>query len=129
MLTMRQALQETALEELVTNEPDSGWQNFCPAADFIGFDGHFPGYPVLPAMLQVLLGIIVSEKLYGQKLTLQKLDKAKFMSQIQPDQTLTVACKITRPATEEPQPTIKSRVAITHGTRKVASMTLHLNQT
>ena len=128
MLTMRQALQETALEELVTSDVDSGWQNFCPAADFVGFDGHFPGYPVLPAMLQVLLGIIVSEKIYGQKLTLQKLDKAKFMSQIQPGQTLTVTCKITRPATEEPQQAIKSRVTITIAEKRAASMTLHLNQ-
>ena len=125
---MRQALLKTAQNDLVTSEPDSGWQNFCPAADFIGFDGHFPGYPVLPAMLQVLLGIIVSEKLYGQKLTLQKLDKAKFMSQIQPGQTLTVAGKITRPATTEPGQTIKARITITVAEKKAASMTLHLNQ-
>ncbi|MEA3334191.1 MAG: hypothetical protein U9Q58_11445 [Pseudomonadota bacterium] len=128
MITMRQALLNTAQKELVTSEPDSGWQNFCPAADFIGFDGHFPGYPVLPAMLQVLLGIIVSEKLYGQKLTLQKLDKAKFMSQIQPGQTLTVACKITQPATEEPKQAIKAKITITVAEKRAASMTLHLNQ-
>ena len=124
---MRQALLNTAQEELVSSESDRGWQIFCPAADFIGFNGHFPGYPVLPAMLQVLLGIIVSEKLYGQKLTLQKLDKAKFMRQIKPGQTITVAGKITRPPALEPEQTIKARITITSDKQKVASMTLFLN--
>ena len=127
MITMRQALQETAQEELVTSGADSGWQNFCPAADFLGFDGHFPGFPVLPAMLQVLLGIIVSEKLYGQKLRLQKLDKAKFMSQIRPEQTITVASKITRPAPNEPDSCVKAKITITVAEKKAASMTLYLS--
>ena len=125
---MRQALQNTAQEKLVTSEPDSGFQSFCPAADFIGFDGHFPDHPILPAMLQILLGIIVSEELCGTRLTLQKLDKAKFMAQIQPGQTITVSCKITRPAAGEPQQTIKARVTIATEEQKAASMTLFLNQ-
>ena len=129
MITMRQALQNTAQEKLVTSEQDSGFQSFCPAADFIGFDGHFPGYPVLPAMLQVLLGIIVSEELYGQKLTLQKLVKAKFMAQIRPEQTITVSCKITRPNVGEPLQTIKARISIATAEQKAASMTLLLHQT
>ena len=128
MITMHQALQNTAQEKLVTNEPDSGRQSFCPAADFIGFDGHFPDYPVLPAMLQILLGIIVSEELYGTKLALQKLDKAKFMAQIHPGQTITVSCRLIRPTAEEPQPTIKARITIAAEEQKAASMTLFLNQ-
>ncbi len=129
MINMRRALQTTATGKLVSNEPDSGFQNFCPAADFIGFDGHFPGYPIMPAMLQVLLGIIVSEELCGTKLSLQKLDKAKFMAQIQPAQTITVSCLITRPAAEDPQQTIKARITIASKEQKAASMTLFLNQT
>ena len=125
---MRQALQNTAQGELITDNSDSGFRKFCPATDFIGFDGHFPDYPILPAMLQILLGIIVSEELYGQKLALQKLDKAKFMAQIQPEQSITVSCKITRPTTDEPQKTIKARVTITTNKQKAASMTLFLNQ-
>ena len=126
---MRQALKNTAQEKLVINKPDCGLQSFCPTADFIGFNGHFPGYPILPAMLQVLLGIIVSEELYGTKLVLQKLDKAKFMAQIQPGQTVTVTCRIIRPTAEEPRQTIKARITIATKEQKAASMTLFLNQT
>ena len=128
MITMRQALQNTAQGKLVTSGTDNGFRKFCPAADFIGFDGHFPDYPILPAMLQVLLGIIVSEELYGQKLALQKLDKAKFTAQIQPGQSITVSCKITRPAAENLQQTIKARITVTSKEQKAASMTLFLNQ-
>jgi len=126
---MRQALRNTAPQKLVTSEPDKGFQNFCPPADFIGFDGHFPNYPILPAMLQILLGIIVSEELCGTRLTLQKLDKAKFTAQIQPQQTIKVSCRITRSDPGEGQPTIKARVIITTDEQKAASMTLFLNQT
>lgn len=126
---MRKALQRAAKGKLVTSGPDNGFRRFCPAADFIGFDGHFPDYPVLPAMLQVLLGIIVSEEICGQKLALKKLDKAKFMAQIQPEQTITVSCRITRPAAENPQQTIKARVTIATEEREAAAMTLFLNQT
>ncbi|MEA3347630.1 MAG: hypothetical protein U9Q39_01080 [Pseudomonadota bacterium] len=129
MITMRQALQNTAQGKLITNGADNGFRKFCPAADFVGFDGHFPEYPILPAMLQILLGIIVSEELYGKKLALQKLDKAKFMAQIQPEQSLTVSCKITRPAAENLEQTIKARIIITSKEQKAASMTLFLNQT
>ena len=125
---MRQALQATATGKLIRNEPDSGFQNFCPTANFIGFNGHFPDYPVLPAMLQVLLGIIVSEELSGTRLTLQKLDKAKFMAQIQPEQTITVSCRLTRPSTNESQTTIKARITIANEEQKAASMTLFLHQ-
>lgn len=128
MTNMRQALQATATGKLIRNEPDSGFQNFCPTANFIGFNGHFPDYPVLPAMLQVLLGIIVSEELSGTRLTLQKLDKAKFMAQIQPEQTITVSCRLTRPSTNESQTTIKARITIANEEQKAASMTLFLHQ-
>ncbi len=128
MTNLRQALQATATGKLIRNEPDSGFQNFCPTANFIGFNGHFPDYPVLPAMLQVLLGIIVSEELSGTRLTLQKLDKAKFMAQIQPEQTITVSCRLTRPSTNESQTTIKARITIANEEQKAASMTLFLHQ-
>lgn len=127
--TMRRALQATAAGELVASKPDNGFQKFCPGSDFIGFDGHFPDYPVLPAMLQVLLGIIVSEALYGSPLALQQLDKAKFMSQVQPDQAITVASCFTRALNEESKPAIKARITITTPEQKVASMTILLTET
>ena len=110
------------------SDEESGSQNFCLGPDFIGFDGHFPDYPVLPAMLQVLLGIIVSEDICGTRLTLQKLDKAKFMAQIRPEQNITVSCHLSRADSDDPQPAIKARVIISTTKQKMASMTLFFNQ-
>jgi len=128
MITMRQALKVTALEKMVRSEPDCGSCRFHPTVDFIGFSGHFPNFPILPAMLQVLLGIIVSEELYGSSLTLQKLDKAKFMVQIKPEQTITVSCHLSRMPNKESQPGAKARITITVAEQKAASMTLFLDE-
>jgi len=126
--SLRQALQNTARTKLVINGPDDGFRTFCPAADFIGFDGHFPGYPVLPAMLQIMFGVVVCEELCASKLKLKKLDKAKFMTQIQPGQAITVSCRLTRPTAAESQSTIRARITITTKEQKAASMTLFLER-
>lgn len=134
MTNMRQALQAAATGELLRQEPNSGLQKFCPGPEFIGFDGHFPDFPVLPAMLQVLLGVIVCEKLSGTRLKLLQLDKAKFMRQIQPGQTITVSCRITEsapetppgPAETTPPPNLEARITITSQEEKAAAMSLLL---
>ncbi len=129
MTNMRQALKSTALEQMVHSAPDCGSRRFHPTANFIGFRGHFPNFPVLPAMLQVLLGIIVSEELYGSRLTLQKLEKAKFMAQIKPEQIINVSCRLSRTPGKESKPAAKARITITVAEQKAASMTLSLKQT
>jgi 3-hydroxyacyl-[acyl-carrier-protein] dehydratase len=129
MINIRQALKATALEKMVPSEPGCGSQRFHPTANFIGFSGHFPDFPILPAMLQVLLGIIVCEELYGSRLILQKLEKAKFMAQIKPEQILTVSCRLSHDPDKKSQPVAKARITITVADQKAASMTLFLQQT
>ena len=74
-------------------EADGGDRVFCLPADFPGFAGHFPGYPVLPAVLQVLAAQVLVEELRGRPLRLAKLERAKFLRPVRPGELLQVACR------------------------------------
>ena len=126
-MMIRREIDKTAISEFSRTAPDTGSQTFRPPADFSGFSGHFPGFPIMPAMLQVLLGVIVVEKLCRNGLHIKRVDKAKFMAQIKPGDTLTVNCRIRQPETATATATeIKAEVTIFTAEKKVTSMTLRL---
>lgn len=58
---------------------------------FKGFDGHFPGHPILPAVLQVMLGKIVCNALTSRPLAVKSIERAKFMQEISPDMNIQVS--------------------------------------
>ena len=66
--------------------PDQGgWrQSFCFAADSAVFAGHFPGHPVLPAVVQVLMVQVALEAM-GQYADLACVPQAKFLAPLGPD--------------------------------------------
>lgn len=66
--------------------PDQGgWrQSFCFAADSAVFAGHFPGHPVLPAVVQVLMVQVALEEI-GQPAQLASVPQAKFLTPLGPD--------------------------------------------
>ena len=66
--------------------PDQGgWrQSFCFAADSAVFAGHFPGHPVLPAVVQVLMVQAALEAM-GQSADLACVPQAKFLAPLGPD--------------------------------------------
>lgn len=68
-------------------------QKFVFAENFIGFEGHFPGRPVLPAIAQMLTALTVAEELQGESLTLAEIPKAKFLSVLSVGEEVTVTCK------------------------------------
>ncbi|WP_432822811.1 3-hydroxyacyl-ACP dehydratase FabZ family protein [Trichloromonas sp.] len=79
-----------------TQQADDGGDavgSFRFAADFPGFAGHFPAYPVLPAVVQVLTAQVVVEQLLGRPLIMRRLERAKFLKQVRPGQTLQVVCR------------------------------------
>ncbi|MTJ92603.1 MAG: hypothetical protein F8N36_07025 [Desulfovibrio sp.] len=83
MSVMRRAVLQAAsqLEHL----PDQGvWrQRFCFAADSAVFAGHFPGHPVLPAVVQVLMVQVILEAI-GQPADLACIPQAKFLAPVGP---------------------------------------------
>lgn len=124
-MMIRREINQTAVGEFAKTSPETGSQNFHPKAGFIGFDGHFPDYPIMPAMLQVLFGIVVAEHILETDLVMKKLDKAKFMVQVKPDELINVSCRISRPAGDR-ESDIQAKVTITAAGKKVATMTLWL---
>jgi len=58
--------------------------------DFIGFSGHFPGHPVLPAVVQIMIVLTMVEGVSGEPPRVLRLEKAKFQKEIFPDQRVEV---------------------------------------
>jgi len=92
---MKQAI-EAAAEPLCRREDGSFRQRFRFADDFPGFDGHFPGYPVLPAIVQVLAAQSVVEGMLKRPLVMKGLERAKFLRPVLPGETLEVDCRVRR---------------------------------
>ncbi|WP_321366886.1 hypothetical protein [uncultured Desulfuromusa sp.] len=86
---MRAAIEESAIAPAQITEM-AGGQSFCFDQNFIGFSGHFPGYPILPAVLQVLLAQLLAEEIIGLPLSVVSLKRAKFLQQLRPGDQIEV---------------------------------------
>ena len=103
MTIMRQALRNTATGKLVSQDPDSGFRSFCPATDFIGFDGHFPDYPIFPgvliveAMAQVgAIAVLSVPENKGKIVLFAGIDRLRFRGPVYPGDTLRLEVKFTK---------------------------------
>jgi 3-hydroxyacyl-[acyl-carrier-protein] dehydratase len=61
--------------------------------DFIGFDGHFPGKPLLPGIVMMKTGVLISEIVLGKHLQVEKIKHAKFAKSIFPKQKVNLNVK------------------------------------
>ncbi len=86
---MRSAIEKSALGPAALAD-GTGQQSFQFAEDFVGFAGHFPGYPILPAVLQALLAQMVAEQIVGKPLQFLALERAKFTQQLRPGDCIRV---------------------------------------
>lgn len=68
-------------------------QRYCLPADFVGFDGHFPGYPIVPAVVQILMAQIVAEQHLGLQLSIGAIDRSKFHRQLKPLDVIDAYCQ------------------------------------
>ena len=71
---------------------------FTLPPEFIGFSGHFPGRPILPAVAQVQMGCLVfkhalsaGQPLYATPVA-DRVDSAKFMRPVAPGERILVTC-------------------------------------
>jgi 3-hydroxyacyl-[acyl-carrier-protein] dehydratase len=90
MDNLRSAIRESALGPVRETEPGHFIRSYCFAPEFIGFSGHFPGYPILPAFIQVLMVMSMAEEVKGRNLSFSSLEKAKFQNKIFPGQEIEV---------------------------------------
>ncbi|WP_147821952.1 hypothetical protein [Salidesulfovibrio onnuriiensis] len=57
---------------------------FSFGPDFIGFEGHFPGKPILPAMVQLMTGAVACGQAAEKRLVARKVGRAKFLKPVLP---------------------------------------------
>ena len=97
MTELKRAILEAAQGEPDFSEPGVAERAFRFDARFLGFAGHFPGYPVLPALVQVMTAATVAEALLAVPLTFASLENAKFHLQIEPGMDVSVRCQERQP--------------------------------
>ena len=66
-------------------------KNFTLTDDFIGFEGHFPGHPIVPAMVQILMARMLIEEIGGESLS--TVQSAKFLAPIPPRTSVVVTAR------------------------------------
>lgn len=67
-------------------------QDFVLPPNFSGFSGHFPGFPIVPAVVQVLLAQLTARENGLSADTMVALERAKFHRQLRPDERISVQC-------------------------------------
>ena len=69
------------------------WEATCVfTADFLGFDGHFPGDPMLPGVAQIMAAAFTASG--GRDMRIKQVGRTKFMSMVRPDDTLHVRAAV-----------------------------------
>lgn len=92
-MRIKRAIDAAALEEPRRQEDGELVGRYSFPADFPGFDGHFPGAPIVPAVVQLRTVQALFERGGGRSCTLLGVDNAKFLLQLQPLQEIEVSCR------------------------------------
>jgi 3-hydroxyacyl-[acyl-carrier-protein] dehydratase len=90
MDNLRFAIRSSASGPVRETEPGTFIRSYCFAPEFIGFSGHFPGYPILPAFIQMLTVLVMAEEVKGRRLKVLTLEKAKFQMEVFPGKKIIV---------------------------------------
>lgn len=61
--------------------------------EFPGFAGHFPGRPILPAVLQIMAASLQAEEAAGRPLAPAAIERAKFVSIVGPGALVEISCR------------------------------------
>jgi 3-hydroxyacyl-[acyl-carrier-protein] dehydratase len=93
MTSLKKEIIAFCLETSSIEETGAISASFRFPGTFTAFSGHFPGYPILPAFVQILTAIILLEEIKRCSLELKSVEKAKFLAEIRPDQIIRIECK------------------------------------
>ncbi|PJB32624.1 MAG: hypothetical protein CO109_03685 [Deltaproteobacteria bacterium CG_4_9_14_3_um_filter_65_9] len=88
MNELRKAIDASATEVLPGTGTGARRYRFSPG--FIGFSGHFPGNPILPAIVQIRAVLSLAEEEGGKTLRLAAVRSAKFLAPIRPDEDVSI---------------------------------------
>jgi 3-hydroxyacyl-[acyl-carrier-protein] dehydratase len=91
MRTLREEILANADTRVRPVEAGRGPEvTFRFGSDFTGFQGHFPGHPVLPAFVQLLTGECALSLYRARPWRLRRVLRSKFLRTVRPDEAVTV---------------------------------------
>ena len=91
MRTLREEIMACADAQVRVLEANQGYElTFHPGDGFLGFRGHFPGHPILPAFVQLLMGECAVRLHSARAWSLRRVERGKFLKPIGPNQPVTV---------------------------------------
>ncbi|GAB6081714.1 hypothetical protein JCM30471_06280 [Desulfuromonas carbonis] len=93
MSELRNGIARAVCGPLETGADGSLCQRFKFEHDFQGFAGHFPGYPLLPGVVQLLIAQTLVETALGRRQVLAEVVGAKFLEQLLPGREIVVQCR------------------------------------
>jgi 3-hydroxymyristoyl/3-hydroxydecanoyl-(acyl carrier protein) dehydratase len=97
-------------------------------ADYPGFDGHFPGEPVLPGMCHIDLAVQAAECVFSTPLRLAAVRRARFTRKVVPGEALEVWLDWDEPRGFDAEGTLRCRVRHAVGEESVAELELVLER-
>jgi 3-hydroxyacyl-[acyl-carrier-protein] dehydratase len=90
MNELARAVAASAAGDIATVEPGTEARRYLFAPGFPGFSGHFPGNPILPAIVQLMTVVSFASERAGIPLKLAGVATAKFLSPIRPGEEVLV---------------------------------------
>jgi 3-hydroxyacyl-[acyl-carrier-protein] dehydratase len=93
MSALRNSIDASKREVLAGAGTETGAHRYRFDPGFIGFEGHFPGNPVLPALVQIRAVMSLAEAEGGKTLRLAAVRSAKFLAPIRPGEDVWIRCR------------------------------------
>ena len=97
MEPLQQAVRSAAVLRPFLDETGSAVGRYCFEEAFVGFRGHFPGRPLLPAVVQIMAALHVAGAVWkGASEGALSVDRAKFTLPVVPGDEMEVRCEMKR---------------------------------
>lgn len=90
MNRLKQEIRAAAADTINAGDSQAVTCSYVFSDNFSGFAGHFPGKPVLPAIVQLLTVLSLVEEQTGTSQQLMAVEDAKFLQPVLPGQELRV---------------------------------------
>jgi 3-hydroxyacyl-[acyl-carrier-protein] dehydratase len=93
MNKIKQEIMAAAVAAICCDDAQTVTRCYSFAPGFAGFSGHFPGNPILPAIVQLLTVVSLIEEHSGKEQQLMAVEDAKFLNPVLPDQEILIQCR------------------------------------
>lgn len=88
MNRLKKEIMMAAVDDINCDASQIVTRRYRFAESFCGFSGHFTGFPILPAIVQLLTFISLVETHSGRRQRLLCVEDAKFLAPVRPDEEI-----------------------------------------